>query len=143
LHYKSVQRELRKAKDLLERSKSVSNVKDKVSRAYYACFHVAVSAIWLKADFTERGTTHENMFNQYRALYTKTKGTHITSKGNVFDNLKKWKKLREKADYVVFDKLFDSKNRRDTSTILKDMYDFVAIHIAHIEKALLNSQEET
>ena len=127
---------LENTKDCLFRATSVAHLRDKISRAYYACFHSMITAIWLKQSYIDTfGTAHESTLDQYIKLYNKTKNTSIVNARNIKEDIKNWRKLRNAADYYLGDD-FALKNINKTKKELAYMLDFANAHIRFAEEML-------
>jgi len=132
-----IEKSLANTKDCVIRAISATYLRDEISRAYYACFHSMITAIWLKQRYIETfGTAHESVLDQYIKLYNNTKGTSIVKFGDMRRNIRNWRKLRNSADYylgddfAVVDKIEQSKRE------LKYMLDFANAHIRFTEEML-------
>ena len=131
---------VKRATNMLGRSKSADSLRDKVSRAYYACYHCIVAATFLKQWFEKNpkeGSPHLLNKNLYVSHYSKTSGNPIIKEiKNVSKTLKDWKELRESADYDVFVEDFELSQEEETKRTLNFMYDFVDRHIAYVNSKL-------
>ena len=128
--------ELLRTENMLKRSKEANNLRDRVSRAYYACYHAMIAAIWLaeiELSASNYETAHLNIARQYKSLYTRTKNNNISSERDVQKSAKEWKKLRCSADYDIFTDDFEQFSLAPTKTKLERMYKFVDEHIAYIK----------
>ena len=130
---------LRRTENLLERAKSATNLRDQISRAYYACFHVMIAAIFLEKWFDRKQTkrsSHEYVRLEYASVYSATKKNQIFKRKNLPAEIEKWKILRESADYEIFTLDFENLKERVTQNEFRLMIDFVEKHIAHIQGKL-------
>ena len=136
---KEVTLELKKTENLLERAKTANNLRDKISRAYYACYHAMIAAIWTIGNFSETNldTAHRRVLEEYISNFSKTKGTRIVLIKNVARVVQKWKNLRCAADYDIFTSDFENTLIRDTEEELIKMYQFIDMHIIFIESKLI------
>ena len=143
LKYRSeIEDGLRRTENMLERAKTANNLRDQISRAYYSCYHVIISAIFLKEKFDRdpvTGSPHWNARERYKVLYSR-KGFQIVRIKNFVEVMKLWKELRESADYEIFTDDFESFKISITENELNRMYDFVKKHIVYI-KAQLGVQD--
>ena len=135
--------ELDCTENMLERAQSAANLRDQVSRAYYACYHVMIAAIWLKeyfdyGDSKNTDRSHAKVFHQYIDLYSKTKRTRIVPINDVVRTVKAWKKLRQSADYDIFTDDFEIPSLTETTETLQNMYRFVENHITYLDRQLNN-----
>ncbi|MCL1997382.1 MAG: hypothetical protein FWG65_01290 [Turicibacter sp.] len=112
----------------------------KASAAYYACYHAAIAAVELKADFVllkkaENTSYHEALRNVYPRHYgaptkkNKTKPQIVPH--DVGSSLEIWHNLRIKADYFVFDEQFDEKDINKTRQRIGHMENFVKDHLQY------------
>ena len=115
-------------------------VRDKVSRLYYACYHAAVTAIELKANFVllrkaESTSYHAALRKIYPRHYGKPNKKNETKikivAYKVDDALLKWSELRNVADYIVFDDQFEGENLDRTTGHLDNMESFVKDHLRY------------
>jgi len=128
---------LRRTQNLFDRAKTATNLRDQISRAYYACYHAAISAILLKQDYDRRdfsGSAHQEIPVLYASLYSKTKKNRIMMRGNIINYWYKWKNLRASADYDIFTEDFESVNEDMTNQQLDFMYVFVQSHLSFVQK---------
>ncbi|MCL2015159.1 MAG: hypothetical protein FWG68_02805 [Defluviitaleaceae bacterium] len=131
-----VETSLENAKDCLFRATSATHLRDKISRAYYACFHSMITAIWLKQRYVDTfGTAHESTLDQYIKLYSKTKGTNIANIRDSRKSVKNWRKLRNAADYYLGND-FTVEKIAETKDELLNMLDFANAHIRFAEEML-------
>ncbi|MCL2015156.1 MAG: hypothetical protein FWG68_02790 [Defluviitaleaceae bacterium] len=131
-----VETSLENAKDCLFRATSAAHLRDEISRAYYACFHSMITAIWLKQRYIKAfGTAHESILDQYIKLYNNTKGTSIVKSGDMKKKIRNWRKLRNAADYYLDDD-FAVENINKTKKELAYMLDFANAHIRFAESTL-------
>ena len=135
LHYEEdVVKEVKRTKNMLERAEKANNVRDKISRAYYACYHVMIAAIWLEHNLDEAAfeTAHVSIAKKYKQLYSRTKKNHISTEHDVYRVVKKWRNLRASADYDIFTDDFENSSLEKTERIFQAMINFVNQHLAYI-----------
>ena len=138
---------VRRSIDLFNRFKEVPSLRDKASRLYYACFHVAVAAVNLKTDFydlarAEGKTIHHSIRTIYPKFYSKTKKNAIIDGFKFSVKYKLWSDLRNVADYEVFGINFEDKSLTTTMSELNEMERCFKSHIAYYhDKSLLSSHQ--
>jgi len=127
--------------------------RDRVSRLYYACYHVAIAAIELKADYHKLREGLKNTFSYHAALqeiYPKIYGkptednkhkVKIVS-GKAGKSLKIWHELRVVADYVIFGNQFEDHHKDRTLEHIRHMESFVAAHFQYFLNNHKNKLEE-
>lgn len=134
---------LSRAQNLLQRSKDANNLRDKISRGYYACYHACVAAVLLKGSFdynSPTGSPHRAVRERYRSLYS-TKAGQIVKIGDYNKTMVSWKTLRESADYEIYTKDFEILGENRTYEVLDDMYDFVDKHLVYIQNLIPESSK--
>jgi len=124
LHKENFQAELNRATNLCERYLLAVTDRDRVSRLYYACYHVAIAAINLVDDYDKLKRTNERCqdtgdHQKLQIIYPTVFGTPTKDKSKKFkivagnyntgNALRDWSKLRNNADYDVFVDVFDKK----------------------------------
>lgn len=136
-----IELELNRTRNMLKRSKDVCDFRDKISRAYYACYHGMIAAIWCEKNFDDSclDTAHTRVAKEYKELYTRTKGNNISAERDVFKSVRMWKNLRASADYDIFTKDFDT-SIEQTNIALEAMYKFAEQHIVYLTKKLESSR---
>ena len=135
----NVRFELRCTENMLERAKSANNLRDQISRAYYACYHAAIAAIFLKEEYIydrSSDNAHWRVRDQYAKIYSKTRGNRIVSESNAFQAMKNWHDLRKSADYDIFTDDFEINFEDSTKAELYRMYRFVNRHTEYVKTQL-------
>jgi len=126
---------LERSLNLYTRSKDANNLRDKISRGYYACYHACIAAILLKEKFNydpSTGSSHKTVRDVYKSLYSPKKGQIVKIK-NYDEVMKLWKTLRESADYEIFTKDFEEPDEEFTKNELNRMYSFVNAHVSYVK----------
>ena len=121
-----VELSLFRAENLFQRYTEVPSLRDKVSRLYYACYHITIAVINIKADFDdlviqERTTTHRAIRLIYPRFFSKTKHTQIIPNLSMKRSLELWCNLRNVADYEIIGDQFESVGIEDVEKQLKLM----------------------
>ena len=147
---KNFQISVDRALDLYQRFADSVSVRDQVSRLYYACYHAAIAAVELKADYeklriAEKSSYHAALQEIYSRYYGKpTKRDRlkiqiVTYRVNVA--LRTWHDIRVVADYVVFGEYFSEKEMGRTLKQITHMTNFVKDHLQYFAKS--HSQQLT
>ena len=97
---------------MYERAIKAYYIRDKISRMYYACYHMAIACIYTKDDFSklaqeERTTTHKALQLIYPRFFSKTKKSGIVPNLNAGRRFSDWCNLRNVADYEIVGEHFE------------------------------------
>jgi len=142
LSKKNFQISVDRALHLYQRHFLTTSNHDKASRLYYACYHSAIAAVELKADFevlrkAEKTSYHvalQDIYPRYYGKPTKTKkGKSKTSivPYKVGEALETWHEIRVVADYIVFGENFGKDEMSATLKHIGYMADFVKLHMRY------------
>ena len=139
----NVEKELKRTQNMLERSRTANNLRDQVSRAYYACYHAMLAALWLSGEdlgISKYKTSHVDAMTRYKIRYSRTKKNNISLERDVYNSAREWINLRNAADYDIFTDDYEHFKEEITKNKLRHMYKFVDEHIKYIENKL-NSKD--
>ncbi|MCL1997385.1 MAG: hypothetical protein FWG65_01305 [Turicibacter sp.] len=112
----------------------------RASGAYYACYHAAVAAVDLKADFAvlqkaENASYHEALRNIYSRYYGKPTKSNKNKPQIVAYKVKAalelWHDVRIAADYVVFHEDFGEHGINKTRQYIEHMVYFIETHLKY------------
>ena len=150
MNKKNFQISVDRALDLYQRFTDAVSVRDQASRLYYACYHTAIAAVELKADYetlrkAENTSYHVALQTIYPRYYgkptpnNKSKTQIVTYK--VKSALQTWRDIRVVADYVVFGEHFDKDEISRTLKQINNMTNFVKDHLRYFAES--HSQQLT
>jgi len=136
---------LKRTKNLFDRALAAADLRDKVSRAYYACYHAMIMAIYLEQPYNRdtNASSHRIARETYVSLFSKTRakkgqGIQIYRHKSVDINTEaeKWKRLRESADYDILTNHFEPLLLASTQDMLGNMLKFAEDHIDFVRSHL-------